>query len=111
MTKTYRFTKPCAECGEPFQTNRRDAEFCGDAHRKAYNNRRAVRGAEMYDLMMTLRFERTHARDEQLWSHLCALASAYKTSDRNLRADRPSYDKNAHKNLPLTYSNTAGDGR
>jgi hypothetical protein len=109
--KKYRFKMICAECGSEFGSDRAHAEFCGTSCRKTYNNRRAVRGAELYDLMMTMRFDRKHATDEQLWSHICALASAYNTSDKNLRGGRRSYNKNAHKDLPLSYSNKDGDGR
>lgn len=111
ISNSKKFIRCCAECSEEFTTNRREAEFCGDKCRKAYNNRRAVRGAELYDLVMTMRFDRGHAKDEAVWSQICSLASAYNTSDKNLRGGRKSYNKNAHKDLPLTYCMTSGDGR
>jgi hypothetical protein len=110
-TSSFKFRMTCAECGCEFGSNKRHAEFCGTPCRKVYNNRRAVRGAELYDLFMTLRFDRKHATDEQLWSHICSLGSAYNTADKAFRGGRRSYNKNAHRDLPLTYSNTSGDGR
>jgi hypothetical protein len=59
---------------------------------------------------MTMRFDRAHAKDEQLWSHICSLASAYNTADKAKRGGRKSYNKNAHLDLPLAYGN-GGDGR
>lgn len=105
------FQRECNECGETFQAKRREAEFCGDKCRKAYHNRRMTRGAELYDMLMTMRFDRGHAKDEQLWSHLCAVASAYRDADKAQRGGRRSWDKNHHKTLPLAYSAGQGDGR
>lgn len=109
MTKT--FPRTCAECGECFQAKRREAEFCGDKCRKTYNNRRAVRGAELYDLMMKLRFERPQAKLDGTWGHACALLAAYNDSDKARRPGRKSYNSNAHRDLPLAYSAGNGDGR
>ncbi len=109
--KTFKFSRTCSECGETFCTNRPEAEFCSTPCRKAYNNRRAIRGAELYDLIMTMRFDRAHAKDEGLWSQVCALAGAYNTADKHYRGGRKSYDKNAHTRLPLAYDMKGGDNR
>jgi hypothetical protein len=77
----------------------------------AFHNRRRDRGAELYDLVMAMRFDREHAKDEGLWSHICALASAYNTADKHKRPGRKSYDKDAHLRLPLTYDAIGGDNR
>jgi hypothetical protein len=50
------FKKTCDECAEEFTSKKREARFCCTACRKTYNNRRAVRGAELYDLMMACRY-------------------------------------------------------
>lgn len=42
----------CVECGRPFKTRRYNAEHCGGACRRVFNNRRALRGAVLYDLTM-----------------------------------------------------------
>lgn len=105
------FNRTCCECGETFQTKRREAEFCKTECRKVYHNRRMTRGAELYDLFMTLRFDRSHAKDEAIWSQMCAVASAYRDADKTTRGGRKSWDSNHHKTLPLAYSQGAGDGR
>lgn len=103
--------KTCAECGNSFEAKRSHAKFCGIECKRVYNNRKAIRGSEIYDMFMMLRFERKYAKDEAIWGHMCALASAYKDSDKALRAGRRSYDLDAHKALPIAYSNGQGDGR
>jgi hypothetical protein len=108
--RTYKFTKTCQDCGDSFQTDAREARFCSTKCRKEYNNRRAVRGAEMYDLLMTMRFDRGLAKDEQLWTHVCNLAAAYRNSDKAKRAGRKSWDPQAFRDLPLAYSDE-GDKR
>lgn len=111
MTTTYKFKMICAECGNEFGSNRPHAEFCGTACRKVYNNRRAVRGAELYDIVMTWHLDRELSRPEKLLSLMGNLASAYKASDKHLRQGRRSYDRNAFKKIPLAFSKDVGDGR
>ena len=53
--------KHCHECGAEYETVKHDARFCGTKCRKSYNNRRAVRGAELYDLFMASRYDREWA--------------------------------------------------
>lgn len=108
--RTYKFSRQCADCGEAFKTDRPEAKFCSTTCRKEYNNRRAVRGAELYDLMMTIRFDRKLAQDEQLWTHMCNLAAAYRNADKAKRNGRKSWDSNAFRDLPLAYDDD-GDKR
>jgi hypothetical protein len=108
--RTYKFSRTCLECGERFDTNVAAAKNCSTACRKAFNNRRALRGAEMYDLMMKYRFDRKAASQDKTWSQLCDLATQARASDRNLRDGRISWDTTAQDDLPLGYS-SAGDGR
>lgn len=42
----------CSECGKEFRKKAYNSEFCGGACRRVFNNRRAVRGAILYDLTM-----------------------------------------------------------
>jgi len=51
----------CRECGVAFETTRTDAYFCATACRKTWNNRRATRGAQLYDAAMQWRTERGEA--------------------------------------------------
>jgi predicted nucleic acid-binding Zn ribbon protein len=86
-----RFKRVCPECGTPHTAIRRDAEFCGDACRKVFNNRRAVRGAELYDLFMVIRCERGVAQALGVWKLLCRLAQGYREDDVREREGRPSW--------------------
>lgn len=84
--------RPCRECGGPLPAGSRfDALFCSAPCRKAFNNRRAMRGAEMHDLVMEMRFNRDAAKAEGAWSALCAMASAYRDEDKTQRAGRQSW--------------------
>lgn len=102
----------CLECGAPFQSPEDRAEFCCTAHRKAWNNRRAIRGAQLYDLFMAMRFERGRAKLFKLWGLICALASAYRDADNALRAGRRSWRRTeaALAEIPQAYGQE-GDGR
>ncbi len=103
----------CLECAEPFQSVEAHAEFCCAAHRKAWNNRRAVRGAEVYDFVMAMRFERALAAKMMIgWALICRLASAYRDADISLRDGRRSWrkPKAALECLPMAYGRD-GDGR
>ena len=44
-------TRSCAECGAVF-ANARKAAFCSPAHHRAFNNRRAARGAVVQPYLM-----------------------------------------------------------
>ena len=102
----------CLECGQGFSSVSDHAEFCCAPCRNAWNNRRAARGAEIYDLFMALRFERGAAKLAQVWTLLCAVASAYRDADRVKRDGRRSWRKrrSAIADIPMAYGKS-GDGR
>jgi hypothetical protein len=81
----------CLECGEPFAATRIGEDFCGTPCRKSFNNRRLVRGAEIYDLFMALRYQRPLAEKLKLWTALCRAAAGYRREDDRERAGRPSW--------------------
>lgn len=81
--------RACLECGDALFTLHGD--FCCDAHRKAWNNRRLIRGAEFYDLFMCLRWDRAVASKLKVWTLICRLASRYRAEDRAERDGRPSW--------------------
>lgn len=83
--------RPCRECGQEFQPNSPKAEFCSVACKRAMNNRRAVRGAEFYDLYMAHRFERDEAQKARVLSAMNRLASDFREQDRRERAGRKSW--------------------
>ena len=47
-----RVTTECLECGANFTAKGYGKDFCGASCRQKFNNRRATRGAALYDLVM-----------------------------------------------------------
>ncbi|MGD0024504.1 MAG: transcriptional regulator [Xanthobacteraceae bacterium] len=83
-------TGHCRECGASYEAGRATREFCGMACRRAFSNRRMLRGADMYDLLMQLRFDRERAKRSGAWSLLCRMAAAFKAEDDRERAGHAS---------------------
>jgi hypothetical protein len=81
----------CQECGRSAETNQRDARFCSDPCRRDFNNRRAKRGAELYDLMMAHNYDRSSRRLYGTWSLVYRLLSAYRDADNAKRNGRQSW--------------------
>lgn len=105
--------RECLECGGGVPpTAQATAAFCCDRCRKAWNNRRAVRGAEFYDLVMIARFDRPMAKVYAVWSLLCSVASAYRDADKVKRAGRRSWrtPQQVVDSIPMAYGRS-GDGR
>lgn len=101
----------CRECGAPLASVKRTAVFCGTACRKTWNNRRMVRGAELYDLFMALRYQREDATQAQAFTMLANLARAYHDADVAKRDGRQSWNlREAMQRIPMAYS-TDGDKR
>jgi hypothetical protein len=105
--------RECLECGGDVPASAQaTAEFCCSACRSAWNNRRAVRGAQLYDLWMITRYERGLARLRGVWTIMCNLARAYRDSDQHLRAGRRSWRRidAVMEGIPHAYSRQ-GDKR
>ena len=83
--------RECQECGDHFAPKRHTQRFCGSKCQKLFNNRRAVRGAMLYDLFMSMRNERDKAKDAQVWTKLCRLAQDFKADDDQERDGRASW--------------------
>jgi hypothetical protein len=81
----------CTECGDPFDALQPHGLFCSNTCRGRFNNRRLQRGAEIYDLIMALRYERGLAKGMHLWTAICRLASAFRAEDQHERAGRKSW--------------------
>lgn len=73
--------KLCLECTSPLAGKKDLADFCTDKCRKTWNNRRATRGAELYDIFMAIRFRRSVAGGLGLWQLMCRMASVWKHED------------------------------
>ena len=78
---------PCLECGAMIVVQ----GFCCTECRKTWNNRRAVRGAQLYDLFMAARFDRPVAKALKVWRYLAHFASQFREEDRIERAGRRSW--------------------
>lgn len=81
----------CLECGASSESTAANAEFCCTNCRKAWNNRRAMRGAELYDLVMVWRFDRTRSKALSIWTLLCRMASLFRADDVKHRNRRRSW--------------------
>ncbi|MCE7026405.1 transcriptional regulator [Jiella sp. CBK1P-4] len=81
----------CLECGAGFQRRREHGAFCSPRCRGTFNNRRARRGAELYDLYMAHRYERPLARALGLFQAINRLASVYRAEDLSQRDGRASW--------------------
>jgi hypothetical protein len=85
------FRRTCLECGKPFGSAVREAEFCGPPCRMVFNNRRTKRGAELYDLFMALRHDRQTATALKVWRLLNRCAAIFREEDRSERDGRRSW--------------------
>lgn len=83
--------RACLWCGQAYLSPAPEAEFCGSLCRKAFNNLRAMRGAELYDLFMALRHDRAVATAFKVWRALNRLAAGFRFEDRTERAGRRSW--------------------
>jgi hypothetical protein len=100
----------CRECGSDIivvDYNVARREFCSATCRSAFHNRRKQRGAELYSLVMAMRFDRDRAREDGAWSLLCRMASSFKAEDDRERAGLKSWEpvavvKARHPDLSAT---------
>lgn len=83
--------KPCLECGCEFRPGREGEAFCAPVCRKGWNNRRQVRGAQLYDMMMALRYERDEAKALKVWTAMTRMAQGFKEEDDKARGGRRSW--------------------
>jgi hypothetical protein len=103
----------CRECGMRSQMRRATREFCSSACRRQFNNRRALRGADLYDVLMCMRYDRDNA--EGALSLLCRMASNFRALDRREREGRRSWlglerisTRNGHLAARVVGINVAG---
>jgi hypothetical protein len=80
-------TGVCCECGAKFTAQRATKEFCSTKHRQDFNNRKAIRGAAIYDLAMEWRADRNA---KLAFSLLCRMLSDFREEDD--RAGRRSWN-------------------
>lgn len=73
--------KACIECGGSFQPRQYSADFCGTPCRQAFNNRRARRGAILYDLVMIEARQPDAFKAEQLDEAFKQLVQRFREED------------------------------
>ena len=79
--------KLCYECRKPLEASTRpERVFCSRPCKDKHINRRKLRGAELYDLLMNIRFDRVAAKDAGLWALLCRMASEWNAEDKRAGA-------------------------
>jgi hypothetical protein len=83
--------RACLECGGEVHSRRADAEFCSRPCVRAWSNRRMVRGAEIYDLLMVHRYQRGLAAKFKVWRTINRLAALYRAEDVAERGGRRSW--------------------
>jgi hypothetical protein len=81
----------CNECGEAYTPRRVDEFYCSTPCRKSFENRRMVRGKELYDLFMVMRYDRGAAKLLGVWNLMCRLALHWREEDDRDRAGRKSW--------------------
>lgn len=73
----------CKECGEGFTSRQYNADFCGQACRRSFNNRRMTRGAMLYDIDMLAAADTTSdASREALKDRRKGLIAAWAKEDQ-----------------------------
>lgn len=94
----------CNECGDGYTPRRADEFYCSIPCRKAFENRRMVRGRDLYDLFMCLRYERGVARALGIWAIACRLAQGWREEDTRDRDGRKSWmpAKRVIDKMPVT---------
>jgi len=86
-----KYVKVCVECGCQHHTARAETQFCGAECKKVWNNRRAQRGVQIYDLMMTVRHDRSWATLHGVWSRATRLLQMWRDEDKRDREGRRSW--------------------
>lgn len=81
----------CRECGHPFYPQRVDQEFCDTPCRKEHHQRRARRGTEVYDLVMTWRRDRIRGAFSALTQTVSNWLAEDRTRDAAHKAIREAW--------------------
>ena len=81
--------RKCQECGTEFVAKKASAKFCCTKCRKDFNNRRAVRGAMLYDAFMSMRYDRKRAKQQGLdYTFLCRIGEMFNAMDEGRKTFR-----------------------
>lgn len=101
-------TRPCQECGKPYDPPSPRVLFCSTGCRLKFNRRRRDRGTELYDVIMSAHYEHNGAPKDLIEK----LLRSYIDSDRAKRTGRVSWQSwaTAQYRIPQIFS-SKGDGR
>lgn len=89
----------CRECGHERSAAQR-GKFCSSMCRQKNINRGNLRGGQLYDLFMAMRYDRANAQEQELWKLMCRMGQKWHEEDK--AAGRPSF---------TPYQELAADGR
>lgn len=78
----------CKECGNTFMSRQYNADFCTDGCRKTFNNRRAKRGAVLYDLLMIEACDPEALKRNKLDGRAKELVARFKQEDEQANRKR-----------------------
>tara|TARA_Y100001001_G_C7844625_1_gene251874 strand:+ start:140 stop:451 length:312 start_codon:yes stop_codon:yes gene_type:complete len=83
----------CAECDTTFAPKKASSRFCSSPCRKTWNNRRATRGAQLYDAFMSLRYDRAGAEAAGLdYKFVCRMGEMFHAEDAGRKSFRDVED-------------------
>jgi hypothetical protein len=82
----------CSDCGASFVSTRPWAQFCGNACRKRFHNRKLARAAIAVDLLMAWRFDRAAFEAVGGRALLSRVVAGFRREDQRDRAGRRSWD-------------------
>lgn len=85
------YKRTCLECNGGFVSRQYSADFCCGACRRTFNNRRAQRGAALYDLLMIEAVDPDAFSKLRLDGRASAMVEAFK------REDEAAGRKRSHK--------------
>ena len=84
-------SRTCQECGDKYVSKKASSKFCSTSCRKTFNNRRAQRGALLYDAFMALRYDRKAAKAAGVdYTFICRIGEMFNDEDQGKRTYRPA---------------------
>lgn len=92
--------RTCLECKGTFTSRQFTADFCRATCRRAFNNRRAQRGAALYDLLMIEATDPYRFESLRLAGRASAMIEAFK------REDEEAGRKRSHKHASGVHIDT-----
>lgn len=75
------YKRKCVECRSEFRARQYNADFCCTKCRKDFNNRRATRGAALYDLLMIEAVDPKAFEKQRLDGRVSAMVAAFIAED------------------------------